>query len=208
MKAYVLAVYRLRDPKRVPELRALLARHRQLLLEEGLIKLGVPLWLQASETEFIEGVEWTSEQAAQNAHENPKVRQIWEEFAEIVEFSKLGDLEQAAVPFSKFTRLDVDVQTPAQFADTMMSARDYQKLALFYQTVSGLRVDAHSDDYTMLKDPQTGQALCITNGPSVDSTGVGLSVRSRDEALQSVRAAGGIVSREWEFAHMKGANCQ
>ena len=94
------------------------------------------------------------------------------------------------------------------FSDTMIAAKDYKKLVSFYTDFVGLEVAESTKNYTMLVDQEKKQCLCITDGPSVTSTSPGIAVTDLAQSLIDLKVMGGTVLKTWEFASMKGANCQ
>lgn len=60
-----------------------------------------------------------------------------------------------------------------KFADTMIGAKDYQALVDFYKELGSFEITESSDLYTLLKDRETNQVLCICNGSPMDRTGPG-----------------------------------
>ncbi len=93
------------------------------------------------------------------------------------------------------------------FSDTMIAAKDYEKLVSFYTGFVGLEVTESSEKFTMLVDREKKQCLCITNGESVSSTSPGILVTDLAQSLIDLKSMNGKILKTWEFASMKGANC-
>ena len=92
--------------------------------------------------------------------------------------------------------------------DTMISARDFRKLTLFYTRFVGLKCTARNQRFAALMDPKSRQCLCITNGESVDRASPGIQVQDLDAALKRLARLGGKVRKRWDYGAMRGANCK
>ena len=95
----------------------------------------------------------------------------------------------------------------AKLKDTMIMAMDYPKMIKFYNEFLGLEIIEKTEQWTTLKDTETSQTLCITNGSSVRATAPGIEVPNLDKALKDLETLGGSVHKYWEFDTLKGANC-
>lgn len=98
----VIATYR---PKagRAQELEALVKVHLPLLRSLGLAteRFGFILRSRVDGT-LLEIFEWKSAEAAQLAHQQPAVAQVWTKMEELGEFSTLHSLEEGQRPFPHF----------------------------------------------------------------------------------------------------------
>lgn len=95
----------------------------------------------------------------------------------------------------------------AKLQDTMIMARDYEKMIKFYNEFVGLDIIDKNEHWATLRDKETNQVLSITNGPSVRSVSPGIEVENIEHALQAIKLLGGSVHKRWELGSMKGANC-
>jgi predicted enzyme related to lactoylglutathione lyase len=205
----VIAVYFPR-PGQEKDLETLLARHLPILREVGFATEKAAVVLKSSNNTYVEIFEWVDGEAAKAAHSHPRISEIWGAIAKIADFKTLSDLPEAGVPFSHFSIVNLERSEPRTrtYTDTMIAAKDYRKLAGFYRDLCGLGVVQETEHFFMLRDPETRQSLCITNGPSVSQTSPGLSVINLEQALNDVERLGGKVRNRWEYQPMKGANCQ
>ena len=104
--AIVLALYRPKEGKEAALL-DLLRGHVPLLRKEGLATDRPVLLLKSREDgTLIEIFEWTSSAAADQAHSNPRVREVWSAMGEVADFGPLSQLAETARPFPHFDPLD------------------------------------------------------------------------------------------------------
>lgn len=87
-------------------LEALVRNHHAELLEEGLATERKPILMRAADGSVIEVFGWKSKEAIEQAHHNERVQKMWAEYAEVCEFSQVGNLAEAGEMFSEFTPLD------------------------------------------------------------------------------------------------------
>ena len=97
----VFAVYRPRKGKD-KVLEKLIARHVPTLRKLGLATARKPVVARSRNGTYIEVFEWESEEAVKQAHEHPKVAQIWETMGRVCEFSKLESLPETKEEFPHF----------------------------------------------------------------------------------------------------------
>lgn len=99
---YVLAVYRPK-PGMEDELKALLLRHQPLLASHGLGANRSGVILQsARDGTFVELLEWVSEDAAGEAHENGEIMALWNELGRCADQLTLSDLPESSEQFPHF----------------------------------------------------------------------------------------------------------
>ncbi|HZL99336.1 MAG TPA: hypothetical protein VFD43_03700 [Planctomycetota bacterium] len=63
--------------------------------------------LRAGDGTLLEIFEWVSEEAVEKAHHDPVVKQLWERFARVSDFTTLASLPGAQEPFPHFEPVDV-----------------------------------------------------------------------------------------------------
>lgn len=102
----VIAAYRPK-PGKAQELRRLVGAHRRALVGAHLITDRPPLLLRArSDGTLLEIFEWVSAQAADQAHEHPAIRAIWNKLAGVADFVPLSAVREAGKAFSHFEALE------------------------------------------------------------------------------------------------------
>ena len=106
MGRIVIACYR---PKagRENELLALTKTHVPILRGEGLVTRRTPIVGRAADGTIVEVFEWVSQAAIDSAHSNPAVLRMWEQYGEVCDYVKFGDLREAADLFAGFEPVDV-----------------------------------------------------------------------------------------------------
>lgn len=98
----VIAAYRPK-PGKDQALRKLIREHRRALHEAHLITKRPPLLLRArSDGTLLEIFEWISTKAADEAHEHPSIRAMWNKLAAVADFVPLSAIEEAGKAFSHF----------------------------------------------------------------------------------------------------------
>jgi predicted enzyme related to lactoylglutathione lyase len=95
-----------------------------------------------------------------------------------------------------------------QFQDTMVSARNFDRMVSFYTRFMGLELMEQTADFALLRDGRTGQSLCVTNGPSVETPSPGVAVADLERAIDELEAMGGKVRKRWMLGMLEGANCE
>lgn len=101
----VIAAYRPKPGKDL-ELRKLVREHRRTLDKAHLVTKRPTLLLRApSDGTVLEIFEWVSAKAADEAHQNPDIREMWNRFALIADFVPLSEIREAGKPFSHFEGL-------------------------------------------------------------------------------------------------------
>lgn len=202
---YAFAVYTLKATNRRSDFLAALAEHAAVLLSEKLRKPRAPLVLEAKDGTLIEGVEWVSPDAAKQAHENPRVQAIWERLGQFAVFRALADVSDFKTPFAHTTVVDLPTAEP-QLVDSMIAATDFERLKIFYRDALGLTTVTDTASFATYATSLSGQALCITNGPSLKKAGLSFVTRTLGDAARRFQEAGGTIESSWEFGLMKGVN--
>lgn len=97
----------------------------------------------------------------------------------------------------------------ARFADTMIGSPDIKKAAAFYKATLKLKIaDKGDGSFVILKDPDTGQRLCIFKTPKASkNAAIGVETRNLAQALATLEKRGCKVISRWEYPKMIGANC-
>ena len=100
----VIVAYRPK-PGMQEQLRALVARHVELLHDEGLVSAKPPYAMCAADGTIVEVFEWLSQDAIDRAHASPKVQALWAEFSLACDYVPVGSLAETSRPFSEFRSL-------------------------------------------------------------------------------------------------------
>ncbi len=103
----VISAYR-PEPGKEQVLLSEVRDHHPLLWSEGLVTSREPVIMRAKDGTVLEVFEWASPAAIEEAHENPRVKAMWERFAKCCDFVPLSDLAEAAVLFSEFEPLEIE----------------------------------------------------------------------------------------------------
>jgi hypothetical protein len=100
----VIAVYKPRPGKHL-ELADVVNRHWPVLRREGLVTDRPTHIMRAADGTIVEVFEWLSPEAIEQAHLNPEVLKIWEQFGAACEYAPIGSVPEAATLFSEFETL-------------------------------------------------------------------------------------------------------
>jgi hypothetical protein len=92
-------------PGQQERLRALVARHWDLLRAQGLVTEQPRTAMQAADGTIVEVFEWRSPKAIARAHADPAVLALWSEFEAACEYVPIADVPEASQPFSEFEAL-------------------------------------------------------------------------------------------------------
>lgn len=205
-KPVVFCVYQAKAGQE-KKLETLIRKHSPLLRSLGLLSERPELALKVGSGFYLEVVEWGSKEGGARAHEIPEVQKLWNEMAEVCEFTSLNKLPEAILsqPFAKVEALDAPKRQQV-YSDNMISAKNYPELVKFYSELLKLRTDTAGDDFSMLVDPESTQRLCITNGDAVEKMSVGVASQDLAQTEAALTKLGGQVLRRWEFGKMKGMN--
>ena len=98
----VIAAYRPK-PGKDQALRKLIREHRRALHQAHLITARPPLLLRApSDGTLLEIFEWVSTKAADEAHQHPAIRAMWNKLSQVADFVPLSAVQEASKAFSHF----------------------------------------------------------------------------------------------------------
>jgi hypothetical protein len=98
----VIAAYRPK-PGKDQALRKLIREHRRTLNAAHLITSRPPIVLRArSDGTLLEIFEWVSSKAADEAHQHPALRAMWNKLAAVADFVPLAAVQEAGNAFSHF----------------------------------------------------------------------------------------------------------
>lgn len=101
----VIAAYRPK-PGKDQALRKLIREHRRKLHEAHLITSRPSIVLRArSDGTLLEIFEWISAKAADEAHQHPSIRAMWNKLAQVADFVPLSTVQEASKAFSHFEAL-------------------------------------------------------------------------------------------------------
>lgn len=105
MGRIVIACYKPK-PGKNEELKALMKTHLPRLKQENLVTDRESIMMEAGDGTIIEVFEWVSDEAIKNAHTNPAVLQMWDEYAGVCDYVPIGNVAEAANLFSGFEPAD------------------------------------------------------------------------------------------------------
>src|SRR5262245_38815273 len=101
----VIAAYRPK-PGQDSALRKLIREHRRTLTAANLVTARPSLLLRArSDGTLVEIFEWVSAKAADEAHQHPAIRKMWNKLAQVADFVPLSAVQEAGKAFSHFEAL-------------------------------------------------------------------------------------------------------
>ena len=106
MSVMVIACYRPK-PGKDAALLELMKTHLPTLRAEGLVAEGPSLCGRAADGAIVEVFCWKSQEAINAAHENKTVLAMWEKYAQVCDFTTIGDVAEAAQMFSPFAPIDL-----------------------------------------------------------------------------------------------------
>jgi quinol monooxygenase YgiN len=101
----VVVAYRPK-PGRERELLDLVRSRVPTLRKEDLVTERVPVIMRAKDGTIIEVSEWKSDQAIEEAHKNPRVLAMWEEFFALCVCVPLKSVPEAGTMFAGFEPLN------------------------------------------------------------------------------------------------------
>ena len=97
----VIAIYNPK-PGQAPALEEILAEHVPILRQEELATARPVVLLRSTDGRYLEIFEWASPQAPERAHDNPRVKALWERIGKVAEVGRLVDLPCAHRSFPHF----------------------------------------------------------------------------------------------------------
>lgn len=86
---------------------AVVKKHLQVLRQENLVTDRPATVMRASDGSLVEVFEWRSAAAIDQAHSNPAVLALWEEFGEACDFTPLRNLAEAEQMFAEFESVEL-----------------------------------------------------------------------------------------------------
>jgi len=93
-------------PGKERELHELMKTHVEILKKENLVTDREPILMQATDGTFVEVFGWKSKEAIENAHANPAVQKMWEEYAKVCEYIPIGEVIESKDLFSEFAAIN------------------------------------------------------------------------------------------------------
>ncbi len=105
MGRIVIACYKPK-PGRNTALRGLMPTHLTRLRAEGLVTDRASMIMEAEDGTIVEVYEWKSKPAIDAAHTNPRVLEMWEEYAAVCDYVPVSTISEATQLFSEFTPLN------------------------------------------------------------------------------------------------------
>ena len=100
-----IACYRPK-PGKERELLELTREHIPILRAQGLVTDREPYLMRAADGTLVEVFEWKSADAIEAAHANPEVGKLWQRYADLCDYVKLGDLAETRELFANFEPID------------------------------------------------------------------------------------------------------
>jgi hypothetical protein len=85
---------------------AAVKKHLHVLRQEQLVSDRPAHVMRAGDGTIVEVFEWRSADAIQQAHRNPAVNALWEEFAAACEYTPLAKLPEAQQMFAEFDTVE------------------------------------------------------------------------------------------------------
>jgi protein tyrosine phosphatase (PTP) superfamily phosphohydrolase (DUF442 family) len=140
MPRTVIACYRPK-PGKQDALDALARTHFARLYEQGLVTRRRPIMMRARDGTLLEVFEWKSQRAIDEAHTNPAVLAMWNEYSEVCDYVPVGSLAEAGELFSGFDSLGLDPVVPKVsriFNHVQVEARIATSGALTAQAVADI----------------------------------------------------------------------
>lgn len=101
MSRFVIVAYTPKADKE-QQLLAVVKKHIRVLRDEQLVTDKPAYVMRATNGTIVEVFEWRSTEAINEAHSNPTVQALWEEFGAACEFTPLTNLEEAQQMFAEF----------------------------------------------------------------------------------------------------------
>ncbi len=105
MGRVVIVAYKPKQGK-VAALKELIKTHYPRLKNEGLVTDRLPVLTETADGTIVEVFEWLSPEAIKQAHTNPAVLKMWDEYEEVCEYVPLNTLSVAGDLFAEFTPVD------------------------------------------------------------------------------------------------------
>ncbi len=100
MGRFVVVAYKPKPGKDL-ELLAAVKKHWAVLEAEQLVSHRQPYAMRAADGTILEVFEWRSAEAIQQAHGNPKIQALWDEFGAACDYLPLAALAEARQMFGE-----------------------------------------------------------------------------------------------------------
>lgn len=104
MGRFVIVAYTPK-PGKDQQLVVLVKKHIQVLKAENLVSDKPAYLMRSSDGTVVEVFEWRSTNAVSEAHSNAAVQALWEEFADVCDYTPLTKLKEAHEMFAEFDAL-------------------------------------------------------------------------------------------------------
>ncbi|WP_010582372.1 hypothetical protein [Schlesneria paludicola] len=101
MPRVVIAAFKPKLGKR-NELAAVIKKHWGILSDQGLVTDRQCYVMEAADGTILEVFEWKSSEAIEQAHHNPVILALWQEFEAACEYVPLSSLKESQHLFSEF----------------------------------------------------------------------------------------------------------
>jgi quinol monooxygenase YgiN len=105
MGRIVIACYRPKAGQKAA-LHRLILDHVATLRAEGLVTDREPITMEAQDGTIVEVFEWASSAAIENAHINPAVLKMWEQYTEVCDYVPIGAVPEAINMFAEFAPIE------------------------------------------------------------------------------------------------------
>ena len=106
MGRFVIVAYTPKSGKE-KDLLAAVRKHLEVLRAEQLVTDRPAYVMRAGEGSIVEIFEWRSAEAIEQAHSNPAVQALWEEFGAACDFTPISNLAEAQQMFAEFDAVDL-----------------------------------------------------------------------------------------------------
>lgn len=106
MGRFVIVAYTPKAGKE-QELLAVVKKHLHVLRTEQLVSDKAAHVMRAGDGTIVEVFEWRSAEAIQQAHGNPAVQALWEEFGAACDYTPLAKLAEAHEMFAEFDAVEL-----------------------------------------------------------------------------------------------------
>jgi hypothetical protein len=102
MERVVIALYRPKKGKEKELKKLVVEQHLKILREQQLVTDRKPVIMQAADNTIVEVFEWKSKKAIEEAHSNPAVQKLWEQFSEVCDYEVPVNVKEFQSLFSEF----------------------------------------------------------------------------------------------------------
>ncbi|MFT4925900.1 MAG: quinol monooxygenase YgiN [Phenylobacterium sp.] len=93
-------------PGQEAALETLLKTHLPILQKEGLATDREAVLMKSKDGTLLEVFEWVSKEAIEQAHSNPQVQKMWQQYAQVCEYIPLSTLDETSDLFAEFAAID------------------------------------------------------------------------------------------------------